>query len=132
MQTVVNVLGGNVDDHNKNFSFLMGEDGIWHTAPAYDYTFSVDPSAPGYMNCHSMTINNKNADIERSDLLELAKRYNIKGADAIIEKIISVLGNYEQYAETVGVSPYWTRKIKEEIEYRIGNMTDISYHRGLQ
>ena len=104
----------------------MGEDGIWHTAPAYDYTFSVDPSAPGYMNCHSMTINNKNADIERSDLLELAKRYNIKGADAIIEKVISVLGNYEQYAETVGVSPYWTHKIKEEIEYRIDNMAAIS------
>ena len=83
----------------------MGEDGIWHTAPAYDYTFSVDPSAPGYMNRHSMTINNKNADIERSDLLELAKRYNIKGADAIIKKVISVLGNYEQYAKTAGVSP---------------------------
>ena len=118
----MNVLGGNVDDHNKNFSFLMGEDGIWHTAPAYDYTFSVDPSAPGYMNRHSMTINNKNADIERSDLLELAKRYNIKGADAIIEKVISVLGNYEQYAETAGVSPYWTHKIKEEIGYRIESL----------
>ena len=67
----------------------MGEDGIWHAAPAYDYTFSVDPSAPGYMNRHSMTINNKNSDIERSDLLELAKRYNIKGADAIIEKLLA-------------------------------------------
>ena len=120
-----------MDDHNKNFSFLMGEDGIWHTAPTYDYTFSVDPSAPGYMNRHSMTINNKNADIERSDLLELAKRYNIKGADAIIEKVISVLGNYEQYAETAGVSPYWTHKIKEEIQYRIDNMAEISHHRGL-
>ena len=109
----------------------MGEDGIWHTAPTYDYTFSVDPSAPGYMNRHSMTINNKNADIERSDLLELAKWYNIKGADAIIEKVISVLGNYEQYAETVGVSPYWTHKIKEEIGYRIDNMTEISHHKGL-
>ena len=109
----------------------MGEDGIWHTAPAYDYTFSVDPSAPGYMNRHSMTINNKNADIERSDLLELAKRYNIKGADAIIEKVISVLGNYEQYAKTAGVSPYWTRKIKEEIQSRIDNMAEISHHRGL-
>ena len=131
LQTVVNVLGGNVDDHNKNFSFLMNSDGVWHAAPAYDYTFSVDPSAPGYMNRHSMTINNKNSDIERSDLLELAKRYNIKGADAIIEKVISVLGNYEQYAKTAGVSPYWTHKIKEEIGYRIGNMTEISYHRGL-
>lgn len=131
LQTVMNVLGGNVDDHNKNFSFLMGSDGVWHTAPAYDYTFSVDPSAPGYMNRHCMTINNKNSDIERSDLLELAKRYNIKGADAIIEKVISVLGNYEQYAEAAGVSPYWTHKIKEEIGYRIDNMTDISRQRGL-
>ena len=124
LQTVINVLGGNVDDHNKNFSFLMDSDGVWHTAPAYDYTFSVDPSAPGYMNRHCMTINNKNSDIERSDLLELAKRYNIKGADAIIEKVISVLGKYEQYAESAGVSPYWTHKIKEEIGYRIDYMRD--------
>ena len=65
----------------------MADDGAWHIAPAYDYTFAVDLSAPGYMNRHSMTINNKNSDIERSDLLELAKRYNIKGADAIIEKL---------------------------------------------
>lgn len=57
--TVMNVLGGNVDDHNKNFSFLMRDDGIWHIAPAYDFTFSVDPSAPGYVNRHSLTINNK-------------------------------------------------------------------------
>ena len=43
---VLNVLGGNVDDHNKNFSFLMGNDGGWPVAPAYDYTFSVDQDAP--------------------------------------------------------------------------------------
>lgn len=131
LQTVMNVLGGNVDDHNKNFSFLMEEDGVWHTAPAYDYTFSVDPSAPGYMNRHCMTINNKNSDIERLDLLELAKRYNIKGADAIIEKVISVVCNYEQYAETAGVNPYWIHKIKEEIGHRIENIKDISRQRGL-
>lgn len=29
---VLNVLGGNVDDHNKNFSFLMDDDGHWHVA----------------------------------------------------------------------------------------------------
>ena len=79
------------------------------------------------MNRHCMTINNKNSDIERSDLLELSKWYNIKGADAIIEKAISVIGNYEQYAEIAGVSPYWTHKIKEEIGYRIDNMTNIHF-----
>lgn len=123
--TVLNVMGCNVDDHNKNFSFLMEEDGIWHSAPAYDFTFSVDPSAPGYINRHSMTINNKNSDINRSDLLELGKQYNIKGADSIIEKVTNVVANYERYAEKAGISQVWTKKIKEEINYRIDCITKI-------
>lgn len=117
--TTMNVLGGNVDDHTKNFSFMMSDDGVWHIAPAYDYTFSVDLSAPGYMNRHSMTINNKNADIQRTDLLELAKSYNVKGADSIIGKAIAVVSNYEHYAAQAGVSPHWTQTIKEEIAFRV-------------
>lgn len=129
--TTLNVLGGNVDDHNKNFSFLMGDDGVWHIAPAYDFTFSVDPSAPGYVNRHSMTICNKNSDIGRGDLLELAQRYNVKGAGSIIEKAVGVVSNYDHYAELAGVGGYWCRQIKEETGYRIENMSDISHHRGL-
>ena len=121
--TVMNVLGGNVDDHNKNFSFLMNDDGVWHAAPAYDYTFSVDPSAPGYVNRHCMTVCNKNYDIGRGDLLELAKRYNIKGADALIEKAIGVVSRYEDYARQAGIDGYWLQKIKEETGYRIENMS---------
>lgn len=119
---VMNVVGGNVDDHAKNFSFLMNEDGAWHVAPAYDFTFSVDLSAPGYMNRHCMTIGNKNSDIKRSDLLELAKHYNIKGANALIEKAVGVVSHYEYYAEQAKVSEYWCNRIKEEMEYRIENM----------
>lgn len=120
--TVMNVLGGNVDDHNKNFSFLMNDDGTWHVAPAYDFTFSVDPSAPGYMNRHRMTIGNKSSDIGRGDLLELAKRYNIKGANAMIKNAIDVVSNYEYYAGQAGVSDCWCDRIKEEIGYRVENM----------
>ena len=129
--TVMNILGGNVDDHNKNFSFLMNDDGVWHVAPAYDYTFSVDPSAPGYVNRHSMTLCNKNCDIERGDLLELAKQYNIKGADALIEKAVDVVSRYEHYAQQAGVSGYWLQKIKEETAYRIENISETIRHRGL-
>ena len=117
-----------MDDHNKNFSFLMNTDGVWHVAPAYDYTFSVDPSAPGYVNRHSMTVCNKNCDIGRSDLLELAKRYNIKGADALIEKAVAVVSRYEDYAHQAGVDGYWLHKIKEETGYRIGNMSESIRH----
>ncbi|GAB0483123.1 type II toxin-antitoxin system HipA family toxin [Alistipes indistinctus] len=129
--TVMNVLGGNVDDHNKNFGFLMNEDGVWHIAPAYDFTFSVDPSAPGYVNRHCMTIGNKNSDIGRGDLLELAKRYNVKGADTLIEKAIGVVSDYERYAQQAGVSGYWTQRIKEETGYRIENMSETVRQKGL-
>lgn len=129
--TTLNVLGGNVDDHSKNFSFLMGDDGVWHIAPAYDFTFSVDPSAPGYVNRHCMTLCNKNSDIGHGDLLELAKRYNIKGAGSIIERAVGVVSNYDHYAELAGVSGYWRHQIKEETSYRIENMSDLSHHRGL-
>ena len=119
LQTVLNVLGANVDDHNKNFSFLMNDDGIWHIAPAYDFTFSVDPSAPSYMNRHCMTICNKNFNIGRKDLLELAERYNIKCANAIIDNAASIVSDYEHYAKQAGVDDYWINQIKEEIGYRI-------------
>lgn len=119
LSMTMNVLGGNVDDHNKNFSFMMGQDGVWHITPMYDFTFSVDPSAPGYMNRHCMTINNKSSAIERGDLLEVAKKYNIKGADSLIEKAISAVSNYQRYAQIAGVDGYWSHQIKEEINDRI-------------
>ena len=37
----------------------MDDDGVWHIAPAYDFTFSIDPSAPGYVNRHCLTVGNK-------------------------------------------------------------------------
>lgn len=83
------------------------------------------------MNRHCMTIGNKNSDIGRGDLLELAGRYNIKGADAIIEKAIGVVSDYDRYAERAGVSGYWCSRIKEETGYRIENMSDVARHRGI-
>ncbi len=40
---VFNVLAHNRDDHAKNFTFLMNEQGLWKLAPAYDLTFSSGP-----------------------------------------------------------------------------------------
>lgn len=130
LSMTMNVLGGNVDDHNKNFSFMMGQDGVWHITPTYDFTFSVDPSAPGYVNRHCMTINNKNSAFERGDLLEVAKKYNIKGADSLIEKAIGVVSDYQRYAHMAGVDGYWSHQIKEEINDRIEMLSEMSRQNG--
>lgn len=119
MQMVMNVASGNVDDHNKNFSFMMGKDGVWHSAPAYDFTFAVDPDAPDYVNVHSMTINGKNEEIGKEDLLAISKRFNIKNPCAIIDKAIDAAKDYRKYGEMAGVPEEWICKIEEEISQRI-------------
>ena len=116
---VMNVLGGNVDDHNKNFSFLMDEDGQWHVAPAYDYTFTVDVEAPRYMNRHSMTINGRTEEITAEDLLEVADRYGIKAAKPFIEKAVDIVSRYREFGLAAGVSQTWIEGIGKEIAARI-------------
>lgn len=58
-RTVFNIMGGNVDDHIKNFSFLMERNGTWHITPAYDMTFTTNLDGAAYENAHSMSIAGK-------------------------------------------------------------------------
>ena len=119
---VLNILGGNVDDHNKNFSFLMGNDGQWHTAPTYDYTFTVDTEAPYYVNRHSMTVNNKTENITAEDLMEIARKYDIKAAEPFIKKAVGTVSHYAEYAREAGVGETWIGIIEQEITARIESL----------
>lgn len=119
LQMVMNVLGANVDDHNKNFSFLMDRTGTWGIAPAYDYTFTVDPSAPFYVNRHSMTVNGNNQEITRKDLMAVAERFDVKGAASIIIKAAETVKNYREYATPAGVPASWITTIEKEISERL-------------
>ncbi len=119
LSMTMNVLAGNIDDHNKNFSFMMNKDGMWHITPTYDFTFTIDTSAPGYINHHSMTINGKNSNIERIDLIEIAKKYDIKDANALIEKATNTVCNFYHYAQQAELDNKWITKIQEEIKERV-------------
>lgn len=122
LHMVMNVVSGNVDDHNKNFSFLLGKDGVWHVSPAYDFTFTVDTSGPFYVNRHSMTINGKVQDITKSDLLELAARFSIKGASSIVDKAVATVTSYRKHAIAAGVPEQWIKRIEEDISQRVSNL----------
>lgn len=74
---VFNVIVRNQDDHTKNISFLMGEDGVWRLSPAYDMGYSYNPNG-GWTATHQMSINGKFDGITRKDLLECGAKNNIK------------------------------------------------------
>src|SRR3990172_4198489 len=53
-----NIIARNQDDHVKNIAFLMDKAGNWSPSPAFDMTYSFNPSG-AWTASHQMTINGK-------------------------------------------------------------------------
>jgi serine/threonine-protein kinase HipA len=125
---VMNIFGGNVDDHTKNFSFMLPRGDQWHITPAYDITFTVDLDAMKYVNYHNLSVRGKITNISEADLLAFAKDNSIKNAARIIDQVASVLSNCWAYLIDAGVSRYWADKI----EAFIAELLPESYRAAMQ
>lgn len=99
---VFNVVVRNQDDHTKNISFLMGEDGIWRLSPAYDMGYAFNPKG-GWTATHQMSINGKFDDITRQDLITFAHQNNIKDAAQVIDEIAEAASHWPDLAKECGV-----------------------------
>lgn len=91
-----NVYIEEVDDHTKNFSFLMKEGGEWELAPAYDltgYHFSAeDKDFEAWSNPHVLSVNGKTGLITDEDLLTVAERFGIGTAKRALREVKEVVG----------------------------------------
>jgi serine/threonine-protein kinase HipA len=103
-----NLFMHNRDDHAKNFSFLMDEQGGWKLSPMYDMTFSFGP-----LGEHSTTymLEGKNPDI--SHLKSLAKKQRIKDADKIIDEVKKAVSNWGKYAKEVDISQKTIKEVEK-------------------
>lgn len=99
---VFNVVVRNQDDHTKNISFLMDEDGRWRLSPAYDMGYAYNPNG-GWTATHQMSINGKFDEITRQDLLSFALQNNIKDAHLIIDEICEATSHWPQIAKECDV-----------------------------
>lgn len=109
---VFNVMGGNVDDHVKNFSFMMEPDGNWHITPAYDVTFTTNLDGTAFENAHSMSILGKFEDITEEDLKLFARHNGIKNAGRIIDEVCTAISHFYTYASECQVDDYWKDRIE--------------------
>lgn len=112
---VFNVLANNTDDHNKNFSFVMDEDGTWRLAPAYDMTYVFDSGGFLPNEDHCMYIRAKLRDITRDDVVRFAKDNGIRRPDAIIRDIVNALRQFRKVAAKHGVTEPWTGRVETTI-----------------
>ena len=97
---VFNVLAHNRDDHSKNFSFLMNENGEWRLSPAYDLTFSSRPNGE-----QSTTVmgEGKNPSLNHLIKLGLEAKLPQSSIDSAIEQTRAALDRWRGLAAEHGV-----------------------------
>ena len=102
---VFNCLAVNQDDHVKNISFIMDRTGTWSLSPAYDITFSYNPSNR-WLRAHQMTINGKTTEITKIDLLAAGSQMGLKARRCkdIISEVLSAVEDFSIFAEQAGIS----------------------------
>lgn len=108
-----NVVFNNRDDHSKNFSFLMGNDGRWRFSPAYDLTFSQGPGGE-----HQMDICGEAREPARCHMLKLARNSGVseKIAARIIDRVTEIAGNFKSFAEDLPIRKATLKQIELAIE----------------
>lgn len=114
LRLVFNVLSGNTDDHAKNFSFVMGRNGIWHISPAYDENMILKEGLCAEKE-HRFSVKGKYEDITLDDLKEFAKENNIKNPDKYIQQVRAALKDFPSVALDNGVAPGFIHIMAERL-----------------
>ncbi|MGH8127685.1 MAG: type II toxin-antitoxin system HipA family toxin [Gammaproteobacteria bacterium] len=100
-----NIVARNQDDHVKNIAFLMNKSGAWSLAPAFDMTYSYNPSGL-WTSTHQMTLNGKRDQFTLEDFKACARSASMKRgrAETIIEEVQQTVTRWPDYADTAGVN----------------------------
>lgn len=111
---IFNVMGRNCDDHTKNFAFTMDKNAEWKLSPAFDVCHAYRPGSD-WVSQHALSIRGKRMNIEKADLLTIAREMNIKKPESIINQIAEVISQWEKYAEQTDVETELKRAIKKTL-----------------
>ena len=103
---VFNIVGRNQDDHVKNIAFLMDKAGNWSLAPAFDMTYSYQPTGI-WTSRHQMSMNGKRDEFNLEDFRACARSASMKRgrAETIIAEVHQVVAHWRDFADDVGVKP---------------------------
>jgi len=110
-RAVFNVAAGNDDDHGRNHAFLMNPQGEWRPSPAYDITFATHPLAT---NLRSASVMGRFSSVTRADLTALGKDQGIRRIDEAIDKILTAIRRWPEFAEAAGIPETHAALLAEE------------------
>ncbi len=115
-----NVVARNQDDHVKNIAFLMNQQGQWALSPAFDMTYSYNPSGD-WTAQHQMAINGKRDGFTLADFRACAKNAMMKRgrAETLLEEVRAAVAQWPHYAEQAGVLPAWRDQIQQTLRLNL-------------
>jgi len=99
---VFNVIARNQDDHTKNIAFLMTRDGKWKLSPAYDVTYSHNPTGK-WTNQHQMSIAGKRDGFTRQDLIDTGKSISLRQSARIIDEVMNAVSRWHTFAKQANI-----------------------------
>lgn len=107
-----NIIGRNQDDHVKNIAFLMNRTGRWSLSPAFDVTYSYNPSGR-WTGTHQMSLNGKRDDFDVDDFVACARNAAMKRGRAteILWEVQQAVSRWKEFADEAGVPKETVRKI---------------------
>ena len=109
-----NIVARNQDDHVKNIAFLMDKEGAWSLAPAFDVTYSYNPSG-SWTAKHQMTLNAKRDGFTLADFEACAKAALMKRGRAatIIKEVQAAVARWPEFAAVAQLGDEWYEKIQK-------------------
>lgn len=101
---VFNIVARNQDDHVKNIAFLMNKEGQWSLSPAFDVTYSYNPSG-AWIASHQMSLAGKRDGFSLDDLKTVARTASMKlgRAEAIAREVVAAVSRWQEFASEAGV-----------------------------
>jgi serine/threonine-protein kinase HipA len=110
---VFNHLANNTDDHNKNFSFIMNEQGEWRLSPAYDVTYIINAGGFQPNREHCLYVRAKLYDVTLADVLEFAQDNGIRRPEQIIREVVAAIRQFRSFALESSVPNEWIWRVEQ-------------------
>lgn len=113
-RAMFNLFADNQDDHTKNWSFLMDDNGQWKPAPFYDVTFSPNPH-----HQHMMAYAGYGTQPTLKAIQKLATQANFsswKKAQEEINKVLEALAHWENIANELDIKPSVIKMISKKLD----------------
>ena len=112
-RAMFNLFACNQDDHSKNWSFLMDDQGRWTPAPFYDVTFSPNPygeHATAFLG-HGST-----PPLEAArQLARLAGFKNWREAKDTVEQIVDAVAQWPTVSRELGVRDDTRKRVQKHL-----------------